>query len=55
MLVSPLMGPIMAFTYATAVRDWRLYRHGLLVLAAGMAVTFVVSTTHPGLVLLIRG
>ncbi|CAN0303044.1 unnamed protein product, partial [Hapterophycus canaliculatus] len=31
MLVSPIMGPVLAFTFGTNVRDWSLAKKGFLV------------------------
>lgn len=43
MLVSPLMGPILAFTLATNLKDWRLFKQGVMVLCVGIILTFGVG------------
>ena len=43
MLVSPLMGPIVALTLGTAIRDWELVRKGIRNEAIGIGLTFLVG------------
>mmetsp|Transcript_12979 Transcript_12979/g.40978 ORF Transcript_12979/g.40978 Transcript_12979/m.40978 type:complete len:174 (-) Transcript_12979:76-597(-) len=43
MLVSPLMSPILAFTFGTAVRDLALIKRGVYVEIVGVIVTFMVG------------
>lgn len=43
MLVSPLMGPIVAFTFGTTVRDGRLIANGLCTAAVGVLECFLIG------------
>ncbi len=43
MLVSPLMGPILGFTFGTIVRDRALFMRGMLSELVGLFVTFMVG------------
>ncbi|KAG2454156.1 hypothetical protein HYH02_001192 [Chlamydomonas schloesseri] len=43
MLVSPLMGPILAISFGTSVKDWYLLSKGMLAEVVGVAVTFVTG------------
>mmetsp|Transcript_12980 Transcript_12980/g.40985 ORF Transcript_12980/g.40985 Transcript_12980/m.40985 type:complete len:90 (-) Transcript_12980:131-400(-) len=46
MLVSPLMSPILAFTFGTAVRDLALIKRGVYVEIVGVIVTFMVGSAR---------
>ncbi|GIL48023.1 hypothetical protein Vafri_4754 [Volvox africanus] len=45
MLVSPLMGPILAFSFGTSVRDSYLIYKGVLAETVGVMLTFLVGLT----------
>ncbi|MBI5609266.1 MAG: TIGR00341 family protein [Deltaproteobacteria bacterium] len=46
MLISPLMGPIMAIGYGVALHDFRLVRRSLRMLAVAVAVSVATSTLY---------
>eukprot|EP01090_Pellita_catalonica_P003653 TRINITY_DN13309_c0_g1_i1.p1 TRINITY_DN13309_c0_g1~~TRINITY_DN13309_c0_g1_i1.p1 ORF type:complete len:412 (-),score=65.43 TRINITY_DN13309_c0_g1_i1:38-1273(-) len=43
MLLSPLMGPIMAITFGTAIRDWAMTKKGIRNEFTGFLLTFLVG------------
>jgi uncharacterized membrane protein len=43
MLVSPLMGPILGFTFGSVVRDWQLVRTSLFSECLGLAIALTVG------------
>lgn len=43
MLMSPLLGPILAFSFGTSTRDWHMVRLGIAIELIGLAITFVVG------------
>lgn len=43
MLMSPLLGPILAFSFGTSTRDWHMVCLGIAVEFIGLAITFFVG------------
>jgi uncharacterized hydrophobic protein (TIGR00271 family) len=43
MLVSPLMGPILAVTFGAVVHDWKLFKQGLITEAIGLSVCVITG------------